>query len=554
MIWRGPWLTGTAYAVNDVVSQAGSSYICISANTANSPPNPTYWSLVAQIGATGPTGAAGATGPQGSTGPAGPTGATGSQGNQGPSGSAATIAVGTTTTGAPGSNASVTNSGSSSAAVFNFAIPTGQTGPTGTQGAQGPAGATGSQGPQGPAGNTGAQGPQGSPGAQGPQGPAGPTAISGDAGNLAILGSDSLILVPQSSIWSVRLRSFNAIGNPTFECDQINVGNTVAAANAKIIDRWSVAKSGTLVVSAGQVAANVPVPGLNFLITRSILRVTLTTAEATLGASDYLQVLQSVEGPQFRELQGDVHSTQILVRSTVAGLKFGITLRDPANAWSLCSLCTIPSANTWTLIQLPNLPLWAPGGNFTSTPGSLGYQISICLAAGTTLTASANGTWQSGNFLGAVGQSNFAASPTSSTFDIAFVQHEPGSLCTQLIDCPFDTNYHSCLRYFTKSYPYATALGTASAAGRISFPVFASFLTAPAGPASFARPMANSPTVTTYSDSSGGTGTCRDQSNVANRAVSGVINNEKGIAQLTMTTSSTANALITFHYSADTGW
>lgn len=51
---------------------------------------------------------------------------------QGIQGDAATIAVGTTTTGAAGSSASVTNSGTSSDAVFNFTIPRGDTGATGT--------------------------------------------------------------------------------------------------------------------------------------------------------------------------------------------------------------------------------------------------------------------------------------------------------------------------------------------------------------------------------------------------------------------------------------
>lgn len=51
--------------------------------------------------------------------PRGDTGATGS------AGAAATIAAGTTTTTAPGTNATVTNVGTSSAAVFNFGIPRG---------------------------------------------------------------------------------------------------------------------------------------------------------------------------------------------------------------------------------------------------------------------------------------------------------------------------------------------------------------------------------------------------------------------------------------------
>jgi collagen type VII alpha len=67
----------------------------------------------------------------------------------GPAGQAATIAVGTTTTGAAGSSASVTNSGTSSAAVFNFTVPRGATGATGATGPQGPQGVQGIQGTAG---------------------------------------------------------------------------------------------------------------------------------------------------------------------------------------------------------------------------------------------------------------------------------------------------------------------------------------------------------------------------------------------------------------------
>jgi hypothetical protein len=82
-------------------------------------------------------------------GPAGPPGTPGA---------AATITVGTTSTGAAGSNASVTNSGTSSAAVINFTVPRGATGTTGPTGPQGLTGATGAQGPQGAQGPTGPQG------------------------------------------------------------------------------------------------------------------------------------------------------------------------------------------------------------------------------------------------------------------------------------------------------------------------------------------------------------------------------------------------------------
>lgn len=61
-----------------------------------------------------------------------------SQGPAGAAGTAATVAVGTTTTGTAGSNASVTNSGTSSAAVLNFTVPAGATGATGATGPAGP--------------------------------------------------------------------------------------------------------------------------------------------------------------------------------------------------------------------------------------------------------------------------------------------------------------------------------------------------------------------------------------------------------------------------------
>lgn len=58
---------------------------------------------------------------------------------QGPPGAAATVTVGTVTTGEPGTDAIVTNSGTESAAVLNFTIPRGGTGPAGADGKDGAA-------------------------------------------------------------------------------------------------------------------------------------------------------------------------------------------------------------------------------------------------------------------------------------------------------------------------------------------------------------------------------------------------------------------------------
>ena len=108
-------------------------------------------------------------GPTGPTGPAGP----------------ATITVGTTTTGLPGTDAAVTNTGTAQNAVLNFVIPAGEIGPTGATGPQGVQGLPGATGPTGPTG------PEGIAGATGPTGP---------SGGIPVFGGD-IIIVRRPSHW-----------------------------------------------------------------------------------------------------------------------------------------------------------------------------------------------------------------------------------------------------------------------------------------------------------------------------------------------------------------
>lgn len=119
---KGAYSASAAYAFLDIVSSGGGSYIC--SNLSGAPAgtavtNTAYWTLIAQKGDTGATGAS------------------------------PTISIGTVSTGAAGSNASATITGTSPNLVLNLTIPRGN---TGAQGPQGATGATGPQGPQGPSG------------------------------------------------------------------------------------------------------------------------------------------------------------------------------------------------------------------------------------------------------------------------------------------------------------------------------------------------------------------------------------------------------------------
>jgi collagen type VII alpha len=150
---KGNWNSGTPYLANDTVFSGGFTYICVLANTNQSPPNLTYWNNFGstQTGFTGPRGATGATGSsggatgaQGATGSTGPVGGSGATGPAGPSGAGATGSTGPV--GGSGATGSTGPIGSTGAGA------TGATGPTGV-GTQGATGATGSAGtPVGPTG------------------------------------------------------------------------------------------------------------------------------------------------------------------------------------------------------------------------------------------------------------------------------------------------------------------------------------------------------------------------------------------------------------------
>ena len=180
-------------------------------------------------GSTGATGATGATGPAGAgaatievgsttTGAAGsnasvsnsgtstnvvldftiPKGDKGDKGDTGPGG--ATLAIGTTTTSAPGGDAAVTNVGTESAAVFNFTIPRGAVGPAGPAGANGAATVaigtvtTGNAGTSASVTNVGTSDaailnitiPKGDTGDTGSTGATGATGATGPAGNTTV--------------------------------------------------------------------------------------------------------------------------------------------------------------------------------------------------------------------------------------------------------------------------------------------------------------------------------------------------------------------------------
>jgi len=178
--WRSTWLPQSKYAVFDVVTYQGSSYIARQAPPVGvAPTNLTYWGLVASRGLPGPRGLTGLQGLQGIPGVKGATGLVGPIGATGPQG----------LTGAAGAIGATGPQGLTGAAgAIGATGPQGLTGAAGAIGATGPQGLTGLLGPTGPQGLPGATGSQGIPGLPGSDGATGPTGLQGLTGATGLQG------------------------------------------------------------------------------------------------------------------------------------------------------------------------------------------------------------------------------------------------------------------------------------------------------------------------------------------------------------------------------
>lgn len=129
---RPPIVPGTpTIAIGEVTTgEPGSE---ADASITGTPPN-FILNLTIPQGEVGPQGPQGIQGIQGEVGPQGPIGETGPQGEPGPAGEdglTPTITIGTVTTGAPGTDAEATITGTAPNFVLNLTIPQGEPGTPG---------------------------------------------------------------------------------------------------------------------------------------------------------------------------------------------------------------------------------------------------------------------------------------------------------------------------------------------------------------------------------------------------------------------------------------
>jgi hypothetical protein len=254
----------------------------------------------------------------------------------------------------------------------------------------------------------------------------------------------------------------NIVFNGAMEVSQFNGASAVANINGYLLDGWIVGKSGTMAVSAQQVT-DAP-PGFS-----NSLKVSVTTAEAALGASDYFVIAQPVEGIRWRHGAWGTSSAYPVsigfwFKASITGT-FCVSITNAAGNRSIITTFAYTFANNWQWVAIANIPGDATGA--WAVGNTIGCWVRICLAAGSGYQGDPG--WQAGNILSTPIQTNGAAI-IGNTFQLTGVVILPGAELPNSADAwkccrQFDDELRICQRYYEKSYNLGDVPGTAGVSG-----------------------------------------------------------------------------------------
>jgi hypothetical protein len=210
-------------------------------------------------------------------------------------------------------------------------------------------------------------------------------------------------------------------------------------ANAYNLDRWrgNANGGGVFTVQRSSVAPD----GFS-----NSLLATVTTADSSVGGSDFYHIRQSIEGFNFSDFAFGTASAKTVtvsfwVRSSVTGT-YTVLLRNEAGNRGYLSTYTINSANTWeyksVVIPGDTTGTWPTDNNSAAI-------LSFPLGNGGIKTLN---SWSSDVTEGATGLTQWISN-NGATWYITGVQLEVGSTPTPFERRPYGLELALCQRYFT---------------------------------------------------------------------------------------------------------
>lgn len=306
---------------------------------------------------------------------------------------------------------------------------------------------------------------------------------------------------------------------------------------------WSAAGAGVVTVKRTTDAPSEAVAGF---VSTNCLEVDVTTADASISASDFYTIAYRVEGYDFAKFAQQYFTLSFNVKSNLTGISC-VSFHNSGGSRDYLAEYTINAADTWenkTITVLPTPDV--SGFEYNTQPGLYIY---FMIAAGSDNFGTAD-AWLENNGSCTSNQINLMSS-TANYLRIQGLKLERGTIRTPFNFTPVSETLLRCQRYYEKSYETGVYPGTNTTTGSskqingtTSTEIFLL-------DTRFRQTKSNNPTVTWYSVG-GAINEVRNQTAGTNPSVSvttGTSENSTGWP--TISSAPAANALILAQWTAE---